>query len=218
MWNKKWKVISSHEPSDVIPEKELKEYGLKGFNCNKFKISEILCLTFLRLLFKNWKQKVEMMNAAIEAAEVKCRPFSEREFLIGLAILIGAAEFAKRGSDLFSVRDKDEEDEGEIWASLCPESHFEKYMAFGQWKELSRFFPEAFVDISEKEGDPWYQFSSAVEEFNEIRQSELVCSSRVSVDETMCAWRPRKTATGGVPNISFIIRKPEPLGKVYSIY
>ncbi len=79
----------------MIPEKEVKEYGLKGFNCNKFKKSEILCLTFLRLLFKNWKQKVEMMNAAIEAAKVKCRPFSERGFLIGLAILIGAAEFAK---------------------------------------------------------------------------------------------------------------------------
>jgi len=29
----------------------------------------------------------------------------------------------------------------------------------------------------------------------------------------MSAWRPRKTALGGLPNISFIARKPEPLGK-----
>jgi hypothetical protein len=28
----------------------------------------------------------------------------------------------------------------------------------------------------------------------------------------MSAWRPRKNKTGGLPNISFILRKPEPLG------
>ena len=28
----------------------------------------------------------------------------------------------------------------------------------------------------------------------------------------MSAFRPRKTKTGGLPNISFLIRKPEPLG------
>ncbi len=79
-------------------------------------------------------------------------------------------------------------------------------MAFGRWNEFRRFFPEAFVNVSKKDSDPWNQFSSSVEEFNEIRQKELVCSSWVSVDETMCAWRPQKTATGGLPNISFIIR------------
>jgi hypothetical protein len=80
------------------------------------------------------------MNAAIEAAKVKCRPFSDKGFLIGLAIMVGAAEFAKQGSDLFGVRDKEEEDEGEIWASLCPDPYFEKYMAFGQWKEFKDHF------------------------------------------------------------------------------
>ncbi len=28
----------------------------------------------------------------------------------------------------------------------------------------------------------------------------------------MSAWRPRTTALGGLPNISFVVRKPEPLG------
>jgi hypothetical protein len=31
----------------------------------------------------------------------------------------------------------------------------------------------------------------------------------------MSAWRPRKTALGGLPNISFISRKPEPLGMLF---
>ncbi len=32
------------------------------------------------------------------------------------------------------------------------------------------------------------------------------------LDEIMSAWRPQTTPTGGLPNVSFIPRKPEPLG------
>ncbi len=96
---------------------------------------------------------------------------------------------------------------------MCPDPHFERFMSFSRWKEFRKFFPDIFSDNKRKETDPWYQFSGAIDEFNELRQ-ELICGSRwISADETMCAWRPRKTATGGLPNISFIIRKPEPLGK-----
>ena len=31
----------------------------------------------------------------------------------------------------------------------------------------------------------------------------------------MCAWRPRQTRFGRLPSISYIIRKPEPLGTEY---
>jgi len=56
---------------------------------------------FLKILFKDWTEKVKKMNAVISASSAKCRQFTEKEFLTGLGIMIGAAEFAKRGSDLF---------------------------------------------------------------------------------------------------------------------
>ncbi len=71
-------------------------------------------------------EKVKKMNAVISASLAKCRPFTEMEFLTGLGIMIGAAEFAKRGSDLFSVKDKmtlDGKKVVENWASLCPDFH-----------------------------------------------------------------------------------------------
>ena len=40
----------------------------------------------------------------------------------------------------------------------------------------------------------------------------MVSSYEKVLDESMSSWRPRTTATGGLPNISFIMRKPEPLG------
>jgi hypothetical protein len=106
---------------------------------------------------------------------VKCRPFTEKEFLIRLAILIVIAEFAKRGSDIHSVKDQpvDEEEENKVWTSLCSEPQFERFMAFRRWKELRRFFPDVFTDNDKKDSDPLCQFSSVVNEFNEIRQKEV---------------------------------------------
>jgi hypothetical protein len=79
---------------------------------------------------------------------------------------------------------------------------------------ISSFFSAAFADETRKATDPWYQFSAAIDEFNEMRRAVLSGSLWISLDETMSAWRPRKTALGGLPNISFIARKPEPLGKI----
>jgi len=50
--------------------------------------------------------------------------------------------------------------------------------------------------------------------YNLIRHTKLTCSEWISVDETMCAWRPRTTVLGGLPNISIIVRKSEPLCKL----
>ena len=208
-----WKVVASVDPVDLIPEKDSSvNYGLQSFDVGHYKKSEVFSSIFLKLIFKDWKSTVVKMNKAVLASKAKTRQFSNSEFLSGLAILIGAAEFAQRGCDLFSVKDSGHEEE--VWASLCAEPHFEKIMSFYRWKEFRRFFPAIFVDETRKENDPWYEFSAAIDEFNEIRQSELTCSQWVSLDETMSAWRPRKTALGGLPNISFIARKPEPLGKI----
>ena len=103
------------------------------------------------MLFKDWRKKVEKLNEAVVASKCKCRLFTPKEFLVGLGIIIGVAEFAKRGSDLFAVKDQvGEEDEDDVWASLCHELHFEKFMPFSRWKDFRRFFPEIFVDDEKK--------------------------------------------------------------------
>jgi hypothetical protein len=114
--------------------------------------------------------------------------------------------------------DDDDDVDNDVWPSLCQDPHFEQFMPFSRWKDLWRFFPEIFADEAKKETDPWYQFSSVIDEFNTICQSEVVSSQWISIDETMSAWKPLKTALGGLPNISFIVRKPEPLGKNLNYY
>jgi len=83
-------------------------------------------------------------------------------------------------------------------------------MPFSRWKDFRRFFPEIFADEAQKETDPWYKLSSAIDEFNSICQSEVVCSQWISIDETTSAWKTPKTALGCLPNISL------PLGKNFN--
>jgi hypothetical protein len=102
----------------------------------------------------------------------------------------------------------------ELWPSISPNLQFEQFMAFSHFKDFRRFLPSIYANESLKGKDLWWEFAGAVDEFNLIRHTKLTFSEWISADETMCAWRPRTTALGGLPNISFIVRKPEPLGKL----
>jgi hypothetical protein len=212
----KWKVVALHDLSDDSLLKEfdpVEKYGLKDFNCFDYKKSTVLVEIFLRAAFLDWKEKVNKLNAVVAAENCKCKKFSEEEFLVGLALIIGAAEFSQKGVDLFGSKNEEEEDE-DVWHFISASPHFEEYMAFSRFKDFRRFFPAIYCDESKKDTDPWYHFSGAIDEFNLIRNTKFTCSPWICADEMMCSWRPRTTALGSLPNILFIVRKPEPLGKL----
>jgi hypothetical protein len=175
----------------------------------------VLCQLFLHLSFKDWKAKVSLLNEAVKRSKAKVKVFSAQEFLIGLGLLIGAAEFAQQGKDLFISQDQKKSCDGDVenWSSLIPHPSFDCHMSYSRFKDFRRFLPEIWFDFQLKdEGDPWWMFAGAVKEFNDIRRERVHASSWKVIDELMSAWRPRTTALGGLPNISFILRKPEPLG------
>ena len=95
--------------------------------------------------------------------------------------------------------------------------NLEQLMFYHRFNDIRSKFHFAFFDVTKSEPslpsfDPWYHVSKFVGEFNKNRFAQ-VASSRIKVlDESMSAWRPRKDKTGGLPNISYIKRKPEPLG------
>ena len=55
-------------------------------------------------------------------------------------------------------------------------------------------------------------FSDAIAEFNANRAEVLGQGLCKVLDESMSAWKPRKDKLGGLPNISYIVRTPKPLG------
>jgi hypothetical protein len=87
-------------------------------------------------------------------------------------------------------------------------------MGENRLKEYHKVIAKIWENNVVKDTDPWWEFSSAVEDFNQQWQDLVQPSTWMVEDESMSAWCPRKTKTGGLPNFSFIMRKPEPLGTV----
>lgn len=175
--------------------------------------SIIFAELFLKMMYKNWEDKLLKMNRYIEDYNVKnekktIRVFDKSEFIIGHALIIGAACYCQSGSVLFS-NGKDKEDS---WDSIMMNARFDRYMKLYRFKEFRYYLPKVFELPMEKETDPWWAFSSAIKDFNDIRKDNVTSSWKKILDELMSAWRPRTTKNGGLPNISYIIRKPEPLG------
>jgi len=119
-----------------------------------------------------------------------------------------------QGSSLWDAGTKKGESVG--FASILPPAQFDKWMKLYRFKQFRQFIFAIWEDESTKDSDPWWRFEAGVKEFNRLRQERLQSDIWTIVDEIMSAWRPRKTALGGLPNISEIKRKPEPLGKFQS--
>ncbi len=58
---------------------------------------------------------------------------------------------------------------------------------------------------------PWEEVDYWVRAFNNKRKEELVVGTDLTPDELMIAWKGKK-GNGGIPHLSFVERKPIPLG------
>jgi hypothetical protein len=50
--------------------------------------------------------------------------------------------------------------------------------------------------------------------FNRRRRDGIIASVTKIMDEMMSALRPRTTPRSNLPHLSYVMRKPEPLGKI----
>jgi len=80
----KWKVISDHEPEEVLQD-EVRKFGLRDFNLKDFEQDEVLCHLFLKLTFVDWRQKVDLFNATYKNSGSKADYLADRNFLLDYA-------------------------------------------------------------------------------------------------------------------------------------
>jgi len=128
-----------------------------------------------------------------------------------LGLLIGAAEFGQKGKELWVTCDKKAEaEEVKDWNSMVPHPNFDPYMHPHWFKEFCHFLPEVWLGYNLKESnDPWWQFQAAVGQFNNLRSERIHAYCWKVVDELMSAYRPRTAKLGNLPNISFVMCKPD---------
>ena len=150
-------------------------------------------INFLHTLLPLWpgnlKTQIQNLNGRISRKITRTGLLSVREFIQFLAVLLIASLEGKKGSELW----QGDETQGEGYRSQIDIS---RYMTSYRHAQICKYFPYLFADESKKHTDPWWQVSEGVNEFN-LSRKKYIRSGRVKVlDEAMCAFRPRTTATG----------------------
>jgi hypothetical protein len=141
---------------------------------------------------------------------VAVKPFTRKEFWVGWGLVLAARVFhEKSGGNMW----KKKKDNGEkSLTNLVPSFDPRPFMSekrFAQWKSAVAW---CYADDTLKDEDPWWQIIGLINSWNANRSRTLYSSSVTVLDESMSAFRPQTTATGNLPHLSFIQRKPEPLG------
>jgi hypothetical protein len=228
-----WNLVEESNP-EIVTEEYRGGIGLCGFDFGEaFKPpssdGEVHSYPYLKLLQKmwpgDWKQQLPQLNtkAAAENASHSgnknwrdINPVSEQEWWVFIGILISAGPQGKGGEMLWEKHSH----RGGALTMTAPINYGPDgldIMPLYRFKHIKACFPWSFQDKTkadeEAEGhDPWNIVMLMVGGYNSNRHDWVAASVRKVLDESMSAFRPRTSKTGGWPNISFILRKPEPLG------
>ena len=89
---------------------------------------------------------------------------------------------------------------------------FRQYMSRTRFEDIRKHIPATIAKNEAHGSDPWWRLRGGVERFNKKRRALMQTVPVGVLDESMSAWRPRISKCGGLPHISYVIRKPEPLG------
>ena len=156
----------------------------------------------------NWKESIKRLNKAIILQSGK-RSFtvSDNEYWVFIGVLLLAAVQKSGGIDGLMTSNKTD--------GIVTAVNASPYMSFTRFKYIKKIWMSQFeMDLGEahREKNKWWRVGHLVDGFNNNRKV-TVAASRVKVlDESMSAYRPQTSKTGNLHNISYIMRKPEPLG------
>jgi hypothetical protein len=218
----KWTIIENV----TTLEKQKREYervGLIGFDFEKFydPLLEENSTPFLDLLIKlwpgDWEVQLAQLNTAVDKANRntdksgRIRLVTKFEWWRFVGIMISACPLGKGGVHLWDSQRKKTNNTNKKLGS--PTDYGETgIMKYYRFREIKNYFPFSFYDWSKEDDDPWHPIGLLVDGFNENRNRTIAASILKILDEEMSAFVPQTTALGGLPHLSYIFRKPKPLG------
>jgi hypothetical protein len=156
-----------------------------------------------------WREQLAKMNEALRQDPSLGKECTEDEWWTFWGILILAAKLEKGGVD--ALFDKGKKKLLDELPSIDLSDRMKKY----RFEQLKRVIPTAFH--GDDKGDLWNPIKSLIDGFNNKRARKIAASFCKVHDESMSAFKPRTTKTGGLPFLSFILRKPKPIGTEFKV-
>jgi hypothetical protein len=225
-----WKMQRETRP--VNPPKEYEQIGLAGFDFDRFSDRSLqsrdYSYPFLDLLLRlwpgDWNQQLRNLNNWIDqenedrAKAKKVQLVSESEFFKFLGVFISAAPLGKGGIALWEKSEAGKRSFSRPIDLGPSKTGGQNIMPKYRFDQIKHAFPYAFGDEDAKNrGDEWHPIALLFDGFNENRAQHVAASHLKVLDESMSAYRPRTTQSGGLPHLSFTGRKPEPLGTEFKV-
>ena len=159
---------------------------------------------FTHMLWMSIEEMVDVINQSAPResnAKWKWKPLSQRELGIWFGLFLGSLQFAEQGDGLWSPK----------YETLA-KPDFGQFMSAIRFRHIRKYVAATIAKNEAHGSYPWWQLRGGVERFNKKRRAVLQTVPVGVLDESMSAWRPRTSKCGGLPHISYVIRKPEPLG------
>ena len=211
-----WKWIKDSKPDNPINERE--QVGVAGFDFETRMYEDTFAAdVFFHMWPGNPRNQLQNMNHWISTANklpgtrVSVRLATEREYYTFIAIIIAASGYTQKGKQLW---------QDDTFSSFFKSPKFgEQFrVTYHRFEQLKKYFVYAFCDSNaDKSADKWWMIRGFVDGYNENREKYVASGFILILDESMSAWCPQTTKTGGLPHISFILRKPEPLGTEFKV-
>lgn len=210
-----WKTVADHV-ADTPPSK-YQTHGLVDFHFSSFsnldRESDNYAYPFAKLVETlwpgNWRDQMGKVNASIEIFNREKKPnrvikeLTDDEWWTFWGIVIIAAKVGNGGvTHLYNTKVP-------VIAQL-PNVNLADIMPKYRFELLLKFIHEGFSGESPE--DPWNAVLGLVNGFNDNRAQNVAASYTKVHDESMSSYRPTTTALGGLPFLSYILRKPKPLG------
>ena len=199
-----WTVVRQATSSTAdVRASDFEDVGLRGgipiVNCDVD-----LVAFFLKLYPGDLDADLKRMNDQGTIKLGRFTPVSKKEMLVFFGCLIGARQFSQKGRNLWET--------SHIRRGLSEIPDFSKYIPHWRFKQIKSLVVYLKAKLEDVIMDPWAWFRPAIEGFNNTRQELIQTGLMKVMDEAMSFWKPRKDKTGGLPNISFVMRKPKPIG------
>lgn len=132
------------------------------------------------------------------------------------ALIIAAPMFSNMGTQLWHS-DSVNRKKKKLKKSLREKVDYGIYMKQWRFKQLKLLLPKTMQDDTKKETDAWWRTRKLMENYTKNMTEIMYASSTTVLDESMSAFIPRTTKSGNLPNLSFVKRKPEPLGTEFKV-
>eukprot|EP00873_Tetraselmis_striata_P006595 jgi/Tetstr1/426859/TSEL_017073.t1 len=134
---------------------------------------------------------------------------SLREYVRFWGLVLAGSLYSQQGQDLWATNI--------TFDGIRDQPDFQRYMPLYRFMAIKALVNYAQADFSATVSDPWSWFRRDATELNSNRRAVLSTGLFATMDESMSAFQPRKTKLGGMPNFSFIYRKPKPLGTEFKV-